>query len=266
MDTKDAVSLCVSNELDLTFAVEVGLSTGVGAEGERSDAVFNTGGLDLGLVLANPGDFGVGVHDTWDGGVVDVAMALGDVFDGSNGFLLSLVGKHGTKSAVTNDTDVLGLGSVFLVDDESALVVNIDADVFESETSGVWSSTNGNENNVSFQGLLLSTLGSLNVQSNGTAAVVTADNLCAGHELDALLSKELLGLLGDLSVHAGTTDLAEEFDDGDFRAKSRPDGGLQQWSLVIVSTCKLNRWKTLYHLQTNDSTTNDNHLLWNFLQ
>lgn len=41
-----------------------------------------------------------------------------------------------------------------------------------------------------------------------------------------LLSKNLLGSLGDLSVHAGTTDLTQEFDNSDFRTQSAPDRGL----------------------------------------
>src|SRR3954447_2524720 len=62
VDTENAVGLGIGDELDNTLSVEVGLGTGVGAEGEGTDAVLDTGSLDLGLVLANPGDLGVGVH------------------------------------------------------------------------------------------------------------------------------------------------------------------------------------------------------------
>lgn len=88
--------------------------------------------------------------------------------------------------------------------------------------------------------LSLATLGGLNVELDALAAVVTLDDLGVELELQALLAEGLLDVLGDLGVHTGATDLAEELDDGDLRAKAGPDGG---------------------HLETNDTTTNDNHLL-----
>lgn len=41
-----------------------------------------------------------------------------------------------------------------------------------------------------------------------------------------LLGKDLLGSLGDLRVHSGTTNLTQELNNGDFRAQSAPDRGL----------------------------------------
>lgn len=226
VNTKDAVGLSVSNELDDTLGLEVGLGTGVGAEGEGTDAVIDTGGLDFGLVLANPRDFGVGVHDARDGAVVDVAVALLDVFDGGNTLLLSLVGKHGAKCAVTNDTDVGMLGAVLLVNHQTALLVLLNSGILQTETLGVGATADGNQNDIGVQGLFLTTLGGLDIEGDGGTAVVTTGDLGVGLELDTLLTQDLLGLLGDLSVHTGTTDLAQEFDDGNFGAETRPDGSL----------------------------------------
>ena len=145
VDTENAVGLSIGDELHLALSVEVGLGTRVGAEGEGTDAVLYASGLDLGLVLANPGDFGVGVHDAGDGAVVDVAVVLGDVLDGGNGLLLSLVGKHGAECAVTDDTDVRDLGAVLLVDHEAATVVGLETNVLEAETSGVGATADGDE-------------------------------------------------------------------------------------------------------------------------
>ena len=143
--TEDTVGLGVSEELDETVGVGVGLGAGVRAEGEGADLVLDAGLLELGLVLADPGDLGVGVHDAGDGAVVDVAVVLGDVLDGGNGLLLSLVGKHGAECAVTDDTDVRDLGAVLLVDHEAAAVVGLETDVLEAETGGVGATANGDE-------------------------------------------------------------------------------------------------------------------------
>ena len=226
--TENAVGLGVSDELDKTLSLEVGLGTGVGAEGEGTDTVVDTGGLDFGFVLANPGDFGVGVHDTGDGTVVNVAVALLDVLDGGNGLLLSLVGKHGTESAVTDHTDVRDLAAVLLVDHQAALLIRLNTGVLQAESFGVRTTANGNQDNISVQSLLLATLGRFDAQSNGSTAVITLGDLGASLELDTLLAQDLLGLLGNLGIHTGTTNLAQEFNDGDFGAKTRPDGGLYQ--------------------------------------
>lgn len=94
-------------------------------------------------------------------------------------------------------------------------------------------------------GLRLATLGSIDLELHQLTRLVTADDLGVELELHTLLLEKLLGSLGDLSVHAGTTDLAEELDNGDLGAESRPDGG---------------------HLKTNDTTTNDGHGLGDLLE
>ncbi len=224
--TENAVGLRIGDELDHTLSVEVGLGTGVGAEGEGTDAVLDAGGLDICLVLANPGDFGVGVHDAGDGGVVDVAVSLLDVLDGGNGLLLSLVGKHGTESAIADDTDVAGLGAVLLVNHQATPVILLETRVLKTQTLGVRTAADGDKNDISIQGLLLATLGRLHGERDGSTAVVTLGDLGAGLELDALLAEDLLGLLGDVGVHTGTTNLVQELNDGNLGSEAGPDGGL----------------------------------------
>lgn len=226
VDTKDTVGLSVGNELNNTLSVEVGLGTGVGAEGEGADIVLDTGGLDLGLVLANPSDLGVGVHNAGDGSVVDVTVAGLDVLNGGDSLLFGLVSQHGAESAVTDDTDVGNLGAVLLVDDETATVVLLDADALEVQALGVGLAADGDKDDISIKGLLLTTLGGLDVKANGSTADITGDDLGVGLELDALLTQDLLGLLGDLSVHTGATNLAEELNNGNLSTETGPNGGL----------------------------------------
>lgn len=226
VDTENAVGLGIGDELNNTLGVEVGLGAGVGAEGEGTDTVLDTGSLDLGLVLANPSNLGVGVHNAGDGSVVNVAVASLDVFDGGNGLLLGLVSQHGTEGAVTDDADVGELGAVLLVDDKTATVVLLDSNLLQVQAFGVRATANGDQDNVGVQNLLLATLGGLNVKGDGRTAVVTGDDLGAGLEFDTLLTQDLLGLLGDLGVHARATDLAEELNNGDLSTETGPDGSL----------------------------------------
>lgn len=93
--------------------------------------------------------------------------------------------------------------------------------------------------------LLLAALGSLDADLDDVAAVVSRSDLGVELELHALLAQRLLDVLGDLGVHAWSTDLAQELNNGDLGAQSRPDRS---------------------HLQTDDSTANDNHLLGHLLQ
>lgn len=245
VNTENAVSLGVSEHLDHALSVLVGLGSGVGNEGEGSDSVRDVLVLQVLLALADPGDLGVSVHNGGNGTIVDMAVTLLDVLDNGNSLLLSLVGKHGAEGDITNTSDVGDLGSVLGVNDDTAAVVSLEANVLKAEAAGVGSSTNGNEDDVGLDRFGLATLGRVNLELDLVARLVTADNLGVELELKTLLLEDLLGVLGDLSVHTWATNLAEELDNGDLGAKSRPDGG---------------------HLKTNDTTTNDGHGLRDLLK
>lgn len=225
---EDTVSLRIRDELNQAFRVQVRLGARVGAEREGAHIVLDTSRLDLGLVLADPGDLRVGVHDTRDRAVVDVSVALLDVFDRRDGLLLGFVCKHRAERAVTDHADVRVLGPVFLIDHEATLFVHLQANVLEPEAGRVRATANGDENHVRIKGLLLSALDTLNVDSNRRTAVITAEDLGVGEELDSLLRQDLLGLLGDFGVHTRAANLAQILDDGDFGTEARPHGGLHR--------------------------------------
>ena len=88
------------------------------------------------------------VHDGWDGVVVDVAVAFGDVFDRGDGFFFGFVGEHGAEGAVADDADVGKLGAILLVDDEATFVVDLETDVFKTEAGGIGAATYGYEYDV----------------------------------------------------------------------------------------------------------------------
>ena len=88
------------------------------------------------------------VHDRWDRVIVDMTVALRDVFNRGDGFLFRLVCEHGAKSTITNDADMWELGAILLIDDEPAFVVDIKANIFKTETGGVGPATNGYKDNI----------------------------------------------------------------------------------------------------------------------
>lgn len=151
VNTKKTISLRVGNHLDDTLSVEVGLGTGVGAEREGSDAVGDLLALQVLFGLANPGDLGVGVHDRGNAAVVDVTVALLDVLNNGNSLLLGLVGQHRAKGDITNAADVRNLGTVLRVNDDTATLIELHANVLKTQVTGVRAAANGNENNLSVQ-------------------------------------------------------------------------------------------------------------------
>lgn len=148
MDPQDPIRLGITDELDHTVRLEVGFCPAIRAEGKGADFVFDPGLLQLGFILSNPGDFWMGVHDAGDGVVVDMAVAFGDVFDAGDCFFFGFVGEHGAEGAVADDADMGEFGAVLFVDDEAAFVVDFKTDVFEAETGGVGSTTDGDEDDV----------------------------------------------------------------------------------------------------------------------
>lgn len=151
VDAEKAVGLRVGENLDEPLSVEVGLGTGVGAEGESADAVGDVGLLEVLLRLTNPRNLGEGVHDGGNAAVVDVAVALLDVLDNSNSLLLSLVRKHGAEGGVTDAANVGDLGAVLGVDNDTAALIELEADVLKAKTAGIGATTNSNKDDVSIE-------------------------------------------------------------------------------------------------------------------
>ena len=72
--TKDTVSVLLYEELDKAFHVLICLRAGVREEGELSDLVLSAFGLEFLLVLTNPRNLGMSVHNRGDDSVVDVSV------------------------------------------------------------------------------------------------------------------------------------------------------------------------------------------------
>lgn len=91
------------------------------------------------------------VNDRRDSSIVDVTVTLVDDLNSSDTLLLSLVGKHRSESDISNALDVLDGGVELVVDDDSTLIVELDADGFQVESSSDGASTDGDQDDVSVQ-------------------------------------------------------------------------------------------------------------------
>lgn len=93
-------------------------------------------------------------------------------------FFLGLVGKHRSEGYVTNALNALDRSVVLVINDYTAPVVDLHANLVQTKTFGVWPTADRDEHNISFEGLLLATLRSLSLNSDGTVVLlVCRENL-----------------------------------------------------------------------------------------
>ena len=149
--TKNSVRLLFRNEFDKTLAVEIRLGSRVGSEGEFPNVILNTSGLEVLLGLSYPCNLGVSVDDGRNTVVVDVTVTRLDVFNSSDAFFLSLVCEHGPKGHVTDTLDVLHRSIELVIDDDPTFVIFLDTNSFQVETLRIWTTTDGNQNDVGFK-------------------------------------------------------------------------------------------------------------------
>ena len=151
VDSQNSIGLGVTQELDHTVGLLIALGTGVGTEGEIADFVLDALLLELGLILAHPGDFWMCVHDRGNGSIIDVSVTLGDVLDTRYGFFFGFVSEHRAECAVADDADVREFSPVLLVNYESSLVVCLKSNILQTESSCVWAAADGDQNDVSVE-------------------------------------------------------------------------------------------------------------------
>lgn len=130
------------------LSIEVGLSSRVCAERETPNIVALLCRLDLLLRQANPCGLRVCVHNAGNSTIVYMAISLADVLNGRDTFLLGLVRQHGTKGDIADHTDMGDLSAVFLVDDDTAAFVSLNANIFKTEASGIGAAADRDEDNV----------------------------------------------------------------------------------------------------------------------
>jgi len=192
MGSKNLVGLGVSEDLDKPISIGVGARPAVSGKGEVADSVLDSSLLQLLLGLANPGDLGVCVDDGGNSVVVNVTVTSGDRLGHRDALLLGLVGEHWPRDHIADGEDALLVGLELPIDLNPALVVNINADLLESEVGGVGAATDAHQHDISLDFLLLAPLGSLNSHKVLAVLLVETGDLGAKLEFEALLLKRAL--------------------------------------------------------------------------
>jgi hypothetical protein len=198
------------------------------------------------LLFGKPdvGNLRVCVDDTWDAVVVNVTALAKNVLNGGDAFLFGFMCEHLTFDGVSDSVDAWNLGLPVVVGVDNSSVVDGDSGLFELKASGEGVTSNRDENDVGFKSLCLAIF-ALNVDGAALFAIVSSgQDLGAEFEVDTLLLEGALEGSADLLVKEAT-DSVLWVDDCDFGAQS------------LVDTS---------HLEADDATTDDDHLLRNFVK
>ena len=240
MNTQNLIGLLLGENLNKSFRILVRLGPRVGNEGELSNLVLHAILFQILLSLSHPSDLRVGVHNRWNGVVVDVPMAGLDVLDSSNALFFGLVGKHGPKCDVADTLDSGDRSVELVVDHDPASVVNLESDVLKAETLGVRPAADRDEDDVGLQSILLATFGSLDFDVYLAICLAGAGDLGVELELDTLLREGFLECLAVKSVSiileneehlhsrnfivdSGTANVAQELDDSHLGTQPTPN-------------------------------------------
>ena len=131
--------------------------------------------------------------------------------------------QHRALDHVADGIDAGNVGLVVTVDFNAAAAIERDARLSKTETVGVGLAASGDQNHIGFQRFSCAALDRLERDLGASAGLFDRRHLGAELEVDALLGKQALRLLGQLAIHAAEN-VVEVLDDGDLGAEALPDG------------------------------------------
>ena len=222
LDAEKFVGLGAGDDLDETVSAVGSNRAAVAGEMELTDGDLDILGLGLGFGETDAGDFGVGVDDARDDGVVHVAMLTGEVLGDGNALVFGLVGEHGAGDDVTDGVDAWKVGLEMRVDDDAAAFIELEAGFLGAEAGRISLAANGDEDLVGhkFEGLTIA----FDRKGGTRGTLFHAGDLGAHLEFNPLFLKSTLRGLGDVRVIGRSADGRQHLDDGDLRAETGPDG------------------------------------------
>ena len=146
MDTQNTVSSRVTQNLNEPLSFIDSLGSTVGSHRELANFVLDTRGLKILFVLANPGNLWMCVDDGGHAVVVHVRhLAIDNRLNADNALVLGLVRQHGPRNAITDCVDAWHTRLESAVGLDLATLVHGDSNVFQAESSGVWTTTNADQ-------------------------------------------------------------------------------------------------------------------------
>jgi len=243
--SENFVCFCISKNLNQALGILVSSCSAVGLEWEHSFPVFNSCSFEFFFCLTNTCDFWVCVDNWWNCIVVYVTTFTDDVFNGSNAFFFRFVSKHWASNYVTDCVDV-GLRCLpCLVDVNQTSISGFETSFLKLESSSKSVTTDWNQSNVNFNRACSSISSVSQVDCNTILLPVDSIfDLSIQHEFHALLLKDVLEGFTNFNVQEWA-DPISVLDNSNFSSES------------LVNTS---------HFDSDDTSSNNTHSLWNFCQ
>mmetsp|Transcript_15963 Transcript_15963/g.27972 ORF Transcript_15963/g.27972 Transcript_15963/m.27972 type:complete len:287 (-) Transcript_15963:769-1629(-) len=249
MHTENSVRLGIAEDLDQALG---GLACRINSLGSRirqerkyALLVLHTLSLQSFFRFAHIGHFRLGVYHTWNGIVIYVRLwTARNKLDACNTLVFGLVRKHRSLDNITNGKDVGHVGAEAMVDIDSALVVCLDTHILQAELGSVWHSANRHEHIICGQGGCISPRRILKTERHIGVRRLGRGDLGLELKVHTLLLQNPQKVGGQLRIQARANAI-HKFDNGHFSTQSSPHGS---------------------QLQSDDTTTDDDHLLWDLWQ
>src|SRR6201991_1837339 len=150
MDTEHAISLRIRENLDETFRGLIHLGTAVCGKWKLTDGISDAGLLQLFLGLADRGNLGRGIHNTWDNVVVHVSRLARHDFRDRNTFILGLVREHGARDHIADRIDALHAGREMRINLHAAAIVERNAGLLQPEAFGIGHAPDADQHDIGF--------------------------------------------------------------------------------------------------------------------
>mmetsp|Transcript_6535 Transcript_6535/g.13527 ORF Transcript_6535/g.13527 Transcript_6535/m.13527 type:complete len:256 (-) Transcript_6535:432-1199(-) len=183
----------------------------------------------------------MGVDDVGNAFIVHMTSLAANLLSNGYAFLLGLVRQHRPADHIANRVDPGHVGCKVVIDLNLPSLVDLDANVVKAQAICKGDAASRAEDDICIDHLLRTTLNRLD--GEGGAALRLSDgrhDLRTHLELHPLLLKDPLQRRGDLRVHAWC-DAIEELDYSHLGAEAPPHRA---------------------HLETDDASANNDHLLW----
>src|SRR5690606_24480167 len=126
-------------------------------------------------------------------------VLAGDDLGADAAFVLGLVSQHRAADHVADGVDAGHARAELVVDVDAAALVELHASLLQSESLGVRTAADGEQDDVAFDDLGLAALGRLDRDRGALVGSLRAGDLHAGADLEALLAEQPVHHLRDLA-------------------------------------------------------------------
>ncbi len=130
MTAKHFISQFVRKNFDETGSISITACTAVGGKGEFSNVMFRTCFPKLLLGLAAYGYFWVGINNSRDGSIIDVAGLACDDLRADYAFVFGLMSQHSAADDITDSINALDIRLEIFVYGDKTMAVDVNANLF----------------------------------------------------------------------------------------------------------------------------------------